>query len=118
MKKSEKETRVIKSLSISIGIYIVVTLLLIGLVIAKDWTSLWQILTIPSVYVVLLAFLVVNLLTALPKTYPIANAKGIPKITETTSIEMYCVRRVVRGRTSKLTFSIFIELIETSKFSP
>jgi hypothetical protein len=62
MKKSKKGTRPIMFLAVSIGTYILVTLLLIGLVLAKDWAKLWQILTIPSVYIVLLAFLGVNII--------------------------------------------------------
>lgn len=77
MKKSEKETRLIKFLSISTGIYIVVTLLLIGLVVAKDWTRLWQILTIPSVYVVLLAFLVVNIIVQVVRMFPRLQYIGV-----------------------------------------
>lgn len=80
MKKSEKVTRVIKSLSISIGIYIVVTLLLIGLVVAKDWTRLWQILTIPSVYVVLLVFLVVNIIVQVVRMFPRLQYIGVTVI--------------------------------------
>jgi len=77
MKKSEKGTRLIKVLPISISIYIVVTLLLIGLVIAKDWTRLWQILTTPSVYVVLLTFLVVNIIIQVLLIFPRLQYVGV-----------------------------------------
>lgn len=77
MKKPEKGTRLIKVLPISISIYIVVTLLLIGLVIAKDWTRLWQILTTPSVYVVLLTFLVVNIIIQVLLIFPRLQYVGV-----------------------------------------
>lgn len=77
MKKSEKGARLIKSLPISIGIYIVVTLLLIGLVVAKDWTRLWQILTIPSVCVVLLVFLAVNIIVQILLVFPRLQYVGV-----------------------------------------
>jgi len=77
MKKSEKGTRLIKFLAISIGSYIVVALLLIGLVAVKDWTRLWQILTTPSVYVVLLAFLVVNIIIQVVRVFPRLEYIGV-----------------------------------------
>jgi len=77
MKKPEKGTRLIKVLPISTSIYIVVTLLLIGLVIAKDWTRLWQILTTPSVYVVLLTFLVVNIIIQVLLIFPRLQYVGV-----------------------------------------
>ena len=73
---SEKARRIIELLSISIATYITTTLLLIELVAPKDLT-LWQILVIPSVYVVLLIFLVVNIIVQLLLMYPRLQYVGI-----------------------------------------